>query len=67
MTLLADGTADEARARRDWEGDADDDDCRRRREQYYADRFLEQCPIVGPMRRDEVLSHEHDNREDEDR
>jgi hypothetical protein len=65
--MLADGTKDADRARLDWDGDAEDDAAQHRWERYLADRYLEECAIVGPVRRDEPLHHDHDNREDEDR
>jgi hypothetical protein len=66
MTLLADGTRDAARAKRDWEGEPTQEELEE--ELTWLVRLkLEADPVVGPMRRDEVLSHEHDNREDEDR
>lgn len=67
--LLADGTKDAARARLDWEGTdpAEEDAIDVEFQLYRAQLLLERCQIVGPMRRDEPLSHEHDTREDGDR
>ena len=66
MALLADGTADAARARLDWEGEPTEDELEEELA-CLARLRLEQCAIVGPMRRGEPRTHEHDNREDEDR
>lgn len=67
--MLAEGTTGEARARLEWEGEPEPEERAEEDEWRFRLRhgLLDVDPVVGPMRRDEPLSHEHDTREDGDR